>query len=151
MFYVQIIWGDFLQEKAIDQWTREIPVIASRGIITDTNGVVFASNDDTYTVFVRKKAIENYEKTVNALADSLGLSREFINNRLQSTISSEITIKQQVEKSKIDKLLTSELSGVYFSRDNSRIYPYGDFLTSVLGFTSTDGKGQSGLELYYDK
>ena len=41
--------------------------------------------------------------------------------------------------------------GVYYSRDNSRVYPYNDLLAPVMGFTSTDGKGQSGLELYYDK
>ena len=56
LFYVQVIWGEHLQEKAIDQWTREIPVIAARGKITDVNGVILADNNDTYTVFVRKRA-----------------------------------------------------------------------------------------------
>jgi len=151
LFYVQIIWGDKLQEKAIDQWTREIPVVASRGKITDRNGVVIADNSDTYTVFVRKKAVEDFEKTVMKIADALGIERDFVSKRLTSTISSEITVKKQVDKKQVDELCKNELSGVYYSRDNSRNYPYGDFLTSVLGFTSTDGKGQSGLELYYDK
>ena len=151
VFYVQVIWGESLQEKAIDQWTREIPVVAARGKITDRNGVVLASNDDTYTVFVRKKAIEDYEKTVKRLSESLGISYDFVDNRIKNTSSSEITIKKQVKKANVNELLKSELNGVYFSRDNFRIYPYGEFLTSVLGFTSTDGKGQSGLELYYDK
>ncbi len=56
-----------------------------------------------------------------------------------------------MEKDKISKLLDYGFDGVYYSRDNSRTYPYGEFLSSVLGFTSTDGKGQAGLELYYDK
>jgi len=62
-----------------------------------------------------------------------------------------VTIKKQVSKEKISELLKKGFKGVYYSRDNSRVYPYNEFLTSVLGFTSTDGKGQSGLELYYDK
>ena len=70
---------------------------------------------------------------------------------MTKTSSSEVTIKKQVEKSKINKLLEKNLDGVYYSRDNSRVYPYNEFLTSVLGFTSSDGKGQAGLELYYDK
>ena len=38
-----------LQEKAIDQWTREIPIIASRGEIVDRNGkVVFIGSEDTW-------------------------------------------------------------------------------------------------------
>ncbi len=151
LFYVQIIWGDELQEKAIDQWTREIPVVASRGVITDRNGVVLAGNTDTYSIFVRKKAVTDMPKVVSSLAEILGLDKAYVEKRLTTTISSEVTIKKQVSKTKIDELLSLNLSGVYYSRDNSRIYPYNQFLSSVLGFTSSDGKGQSGLELYYDK
>ena len=48
-------------------------------------------------------------------------------------------------------MLEYGFEGVYYARDNSRVYPYGEFLTQVLGFTSADGQGQSGLELYYNK
>ncbi len=151
LFYVQVIWGDDLQQKAIDQWTREIPIVASRGKIVDVNGVVLADNDDTYTVFVRKKAVSDVEILANALSKTLELEYDYVYNRLTTTVSSEVTIKKQVPKEQISELLKQEFSGVYYSRDNSRVYPYNEFLTSVLGFTSTDGKGQSGLELYYDK
>lgn len=151
LFYIQVIWGEDLQKKAIDQWTREIPVIASRGKITDTNGVVLADNDDTYTIFVRKSAISDAPSLARTLAEYLQMDSEYLLSRLTKTISSEITIKKQVKKEVVAKLLDLNLSGVYYSRDNSRVYPYNQFLSSVLGFTSTDGKGQSGLELYYDK
>ncbi len=151
LFYIQVIWGESLQEKAIDQWTREIPIVASRGQITDRNGVVLATNNDTYTVFVRKRALSDYDYVAGILAHTLSLNKEDVLNRLNNTVSSEITIKKQVKKDKIDQLLKYNLTGVYFSRDNSRLYPYNDLLSSVLGFTSTDGKGQSGLELFYDK
>ena len=151
LLYVQVIWGEDLQQKAIDQWTREIPIIASRGKIVDTNGVVLVANDDTYTVFVRKNAVKDLKVLAQELSNCLGLDYKFVYSRLTKTVSSEITIKKQVDKDKIAKLLELNLSGVYYSRDNSRVYPYNEFLTSVLGFTSTDGKGQSGLELYYDK
>ncbi len=151
LLYVQVIWGEDLQEKAIDQWTREIPVVASRGNIVDCNGVVLAKNDDTYTVFARKKAVKDFEKLANALSKELDLNYEYVYERLTKTYSSEVTIKKQVPKEKINKLLEYGFDGVYYSRDNSRVYPFNDFLSSVLGYTSTDGKGQSGLELYYDK
>jgi stage V sporulation protein D (sporulation-specific penicillin-binding protein) len=151
VFYIQVIWGKDLQAKAIDQWTREIPIIATRGKILDKNGVVLADNKDTYTVFVRKSAVGDVQFVADALASVLEMSKDYVYNRLTTTISSEITIKKQVEKEKIDKILSLNLSGVYLSRDNTRIYSYNDMLSSVLGFTSNDGKGQSGLELYYDK
>ncbi len=151
LFYVQVIWGEELQTKAIDQWTREIPVVAQRGKIVDCNGVVLATNEDTYTVFVRKKAVKDLGALAQSLADILELDFEAVFNRLTKTVSSEITIKKQVDKEKISKLLNKNLEGVYYSRDNSRIYPYNNLLAQVMGFTSTDGKGQAGLELYYDK
>ena len=151
LFYIQVLWGEALQEKAIDQWTREIPVIAARGKIVDRNGVVLADNEDTYTVFVRKRAVTDMEGLVDALSSVLELDKTYVRNRLTTTVSSEVTVQKQVDKEKIDKLLKCGFEGVYYSRDNSRIYPYNEFLSSVMGFTSTDGKGQSGLELYYDK
>lgn len=151
LFYVQVIWGEDLQEKAIDQWTREIPVVAQRGKITDCNGVVLAGNNDTYSVFVRKKAVTDVENLCKTLSSVLSVDYTACLERLTKTVSSEVTIKKQVSKEQIDELLSHDFSGVYYSRDNSRVYPYGEFLSSVLGFTSSDGKGQSGLELYYDK
>lgn len=151
LFYVQVIWGEDLQKKAIDQWTREIPVIAARGKITDVNGIVLAGNADTYTVFVRKRAVENTEELCRGLSEILDMDYDYVYSRINGTVSSEITIKKQVTKDKITKLLDRGYQGVYYSRDNSRIYPYNDLLAPVMGFTSTDGKGQSGLELYYDK
>ncbi len=151
LFYVQIIWGEDLQIKAIDQWTREIPVVAARGKIVDANGVVLADNDDTYTVFVRKSAVHDFDKLSAALSETLDMNYDYVYERLTKTVSSEVTVKKQVKKEKINELLAQGFSGVYYSRDNSRVYPYNQLLSSVLGFTSTDGKGQSGLELYYDK
>ncbi len=113
--------------------------------------MILASNDDTFTVFVRKKAVDNIEYLSQKLSEVLECDYDYVFNRLTNTISSEVTIKKQVEKEKIDILLEYGFSGVYYSRDNSRYYPFGEFLTSVLGFTSNDGKGQSGLELYYNK
>ena len=139
LFYVQVIWGEDLQEKAIDQWTREIPVIAARGKITDVNGVVLAGNADTYTVFVRKRAVEDMDKLCAALSETLDMEYDYVYKRLNSTVSSEVTVKKQVTKDKINKLLEYNFSGVYYSLDNSRIYPYNEFLTSVLVFTSTAG------------
>lgn len=151
LFYIQVIWGESLQKKAIDQWTREIPVVARRGEITDVNGIVLATNEDTYTVFVRKKAVADMDKLCAALSLALDMDADAVYKRLTETVSSEVTVKKQVAKEKINELLEYGFSGVYYSRDNTREYPYGELLAQVLGFTSTDGKGQAGIESYYDK
>ena len=63
---------------------------------------------------------------------------------------SEVLIKQQVDSDTSKKIIKLNLEGVVLSENSSRYYPYGDLLTQVLGYTTIDNVGQSGLELYYN-
>ena len=49
-----------------------------------------------------------------------------------------------------ERLSELELEGVYYLDDTKRVYPYGNVGAQVLGYVGTEGKGLSGLELYYD-
>ena len=151
IFYVSVIWGEELQIRALDQWTREIPVIAERGIITDRNGIVLAGNDSTYSVFVRPLAVLDAQYTVSVLHSILGGDKAAIESAVNGKGVSEKTVAKHISKEAAEKLSEYDLPGVYYARDNSRVYPYGEFLSQVLGFTASDNVGQSGLELYYDK
>lgn len=150
-FYVQVAWSGELGYRALDQWTREIPIVAERGIIADRNGVVLAENNTTYAVFARSNAVRDKAGTAGILADALDADAGTILEKLQSVKASEITIARHVEKSAVERLAAAEVPGVYYSRDNTRVYPKGDSLCQVLGFTSSDNSGTTGLEKYYDK
>jgi len=150
LLYVQIAWGSDLQELATDQWNREIPVVAARGIISDRNGTVLAGNRTTYSVFLRPNAVENAEYTATVLSGLFDLNPQEVLNKIQGGKVSEITVARQVDKESVEKLIAYDLAGVYYSRDNSRQYTYNDALCQVLGFTSNDGSGLSGIEKYYD-
>lgn len=136
--------------RATDQWNREIPVIASRGKITDRNGQLLAGNRTTYSVFVRPNAVANKEYAATVLGGLFGVDSNAILAKLQTGKVSEITVARQIEKEKIEKLTEHNLAGVYYSKDNTRVYSYDDTLCQVLGFTSNDGTGISGLEKYYN-
>lgn len=148
---MQVIWGNDLQVKALDQWTRDLPIIARRGQIVDTNGVLLVGNKTTYSVFVRPRAVTNDEYVAEKLANALGLEKQSILQKISNKKVSEITLRRQVEEDVVKSLGEYDLSGVYWSRDNTRVYPYGNLLSQVLGFTSSDSRGQSGLEAEYDK
>ncbi|MBQ8296030.1 MAG: stage V sporulation protein D [Clostridia bacterium] len=148
--YVQVIWSEELGYRALDQWTREIPIVAQRGMITDRNGVVLAENRTAYTVYARSNAVTDKEKTAFLLADALSLDGQTTYEKLTKKKASEITVAKRVEKEKIANLATLSLDGVYYSRDNIRQYPKNDALCQVLGFTSSDNVGTTGLEKYYD-
>ena len=84
LFYVQVIWGEKLQEKAVDQWTRNIPVLAKRGEITDRNGVVLASSIKTYTVFVRPRAVTDLDGLTSWLSSVFSLDENALKNKIKS-------------------------------------------------------------------
>ena len=149
-FYVQVIWSEELNYRAMDQWTRELPIVAKRGVITDRNGVVLADNKAAYTVFARSNAVKDKEKTATALADVLRADRTLLYEKLTKKKASEVTIAKRVDKATVEELSKTQLEGVYYSRDNVRNYPKGDALCQVLGFTSTDNVGTTGVEKYYD-
>ena len=150
-FYIQVIWSDELKEKASDQWTREIPVVAERGKITDRNGTVLAGNVTSYSVFVRPNAVKDKAYTSEILSSIFSLDKDAFYQKLKKASVSEITVAKHIDKEIAEKLKEFNLSGVYYARDNTRTYPYDDLLCQVLGFTSVDNSGLTGLEKYYDK
>lgn len=151
MFYIQIVQGKDLQSKAIDQWTRDLPVAASRGLIVDRNGVVLADNSEVYAVYLRCRLLGDVDKTAEILAETLNMDENALKEKIRTHATSEITVKKKADKSAIAKLKEYDLPGVYFTTDSKRVYPYGDMLCQILGYTSVDGAGQSGLELRYDE
>lgn len=151
MFYIQIVQGKDLQLKAIDQWTRDLPVAASRGLIVDRNGVVLADNSEVYAVYLRCRLLGDVDKTAEILAETLDMDENALKEKIRTHATSEITVKKKADKSAIAKLKEYDLPGVYFTTDSKRVYPYGDMLCQILGYTSVDGAGQSGLELRYDE
>ncbi len=149
-FYIQVIWGEELVLKAADQWNRELPVVAERGKITDSDGNVLAGNRTTYSVFLRPNAVVDKEYAATVLSAIFSLDYEVLYKKICSGKVSEVTIVRQAEKSKIEQMITYDIDGVYYSRDNTREYTYNDMLCQVLGFTTYDGVGAAGLEKYYD-
>ncbi len=149
-FYVQVLWSEELNYRALDQWTRELPIVAQRGKITDRNGVVLADNSTAYTVYARSNAVKDKEKTSTLLAGALDTDGQTLYEKLTKKKASEVTLAKKVGKETVEKITELNLDGVYYSRDNVRYYPKLDSLCQVLGFTSSDNVGTTGLEKYYD-
>ena len=91
-FYIQVIWEDDLNARAIDQWTREIPVSAGRGNIYDRNGELLAGNVAAYSVYARANAVTDAENTATLLAGTLGLSYDDVLKKRTDGSRSEIVL-----------------------------------------------------------
>ena len=150
-FYVQLIWERELIARAVDQWTRELPVSPERGNIYDANGELLAGNAAAYTLYARANAVRDAEKTARALSSLLPLSYEALLAKLTDRSSSEIVLLRRVEKETVAAVEGTDLQGIYYARDNRRVYPYGALSCQVLGFSSSDGAGLTGIEKQYDE
>lgn len=150
-FYVQLIWERELIARAVDQWTRELPVSPERGNIYDANGELLAGNAAAYTLYARANAVRDAEKTARALSSLLPLSYEALLAKLTDRSSSEIVLLRRAEKETVAAVEGTDLAGIYYARDNRRVYPYGALSCQVLGFSSSDGAGLTGIEKQYDE
>lgn len=149
--YLQLFSNYKLSVKALDQWTRDLPIQAERGKIYDRNGGVLADNITTYDLYVRPRMVKNSDVTAFELSKHLGLEYDKIYQKLTSSGSSEFTLKRGVSSETMKEIVNLNLSGIYYSVSNKRYYPYNELACQLLGYVSIDGDGQSGLEKYYNE
>ncbi|GGH74491.1 stage V sporulation protein D (sporulation-specific penicillin-binding protein) [Pullulanibacillus pueri] len=150
--YVQLFLNDWLKDKAMNSWSREIKYEAERGDILDRNGVKLATNVSRPTVLIVPKQVRNPAKTAEALAKVLGADKEKVYKDLTKK-SSSTYIKPEgmkITNEKAAEVKQLKLPGVFIAEDFQRHYPYGSYLSHVLGFAGIDNQGLIGLESYYD-
>lgn len=151
LFIVQVVDAENLLNKAESQWIRDLPLNAKRGTIFDRNGIALAVSYTSYNIYVRAVSVKDASEVTKALVEVLGVDYEQTYLKVTNKMVSESLIKLQVSSEDVEELKTRNLEGIYYSENNKRYYPYGDFLSQVLGYTTIDNVGQSGLELYYNK
>ena len=150
LFFVQVINGREMQVRALDQWTRDLKLVAERGEILDATGDTLAVSYTTYNVYVRGREVVDAEDTAQKLSQILELNYENTLKKVKNKNISESLLKMQVDGYVAEKIYRLSLDGVYLAENVGRHYVYGDLMTQVLGFTSLDGDGQSGVEAYFN-
>ncbi|OIJ09803.1 stage V sporulation protein D [Anaerobacillus arseniciselenatis] len=150
--YVQFALGDELTDGAEDLWSRDIPFEANRGEILDRNGVPLATNISAPSVLIVPRQIKNPAEDSGRLASVLQMDHQKVYSLLTKN---ESIVRINPEGRKINNQLAAEvralgIPGVYIAEDNKRHYPFGSYLSHVLGFAGIDNQGLTGIELYYD-
>lgn len=150
--YVQFFLGDNLTEKAKGLWSRNIPFEPNRGEIVDRNGVALATNISAPTVYVVPRQIKNPAEVSEKLAAVLNMSKEKAYTLITQRASSvKIPEGRKISHEKAKEIRALGVDGVYIGEDSKRHYPFGNYLSHVLGFAGIDNQGLMGLELSYDK
>lgn len=151
LIYLQGFNAKELQSLANSQWTRALPISAKRGDIVDSNGGVLATSYTTYDIYVRPKNVIDKNAVARCLSIYLNLEFGNVYEKVIKSGISEVLIKLSVSDEKTQKIVKENLKGIYISQSVSRYYPYASLLSKVLGYTTIDGIGQTGLELFYEK
>ena len=169
MGYSQLYKGDFFKTKAETQQLSDTAITAQRGIIYDANMSVLAQSASAWKISLNATAFAEIpakaqEQVYSVLINTLGVTREYIENKASYKQYNSVSIKTKVEKEAKDKL-EAFVKGTFIDKNNNeqsfgsvvmidedvkRYYPYSTLASQILGFTGTDNNGLSGLESYYN-
>ncbi|MBE5796886.1 MAG: PASTA domain-containing protein [Clostridiales bacterium] len=150
--------AEALTQRGVDQWTKEGVITARRGSIIDLNDRPLVLSATSYIVTADPRLVPDAERFLETLSPVLPLDRESALKKLSDRTKGSVILKRQVRRNVVDALrqLKAEapeeagLKALSFDEDTSRYYPYGALLTQVLGLTTVDSEGQSGLESRYE-
>lgn len=161
LFYFSIIKGDELQKKAYSLQLRDTTISAKRGSIYDTNGKTLAQSATVWQVVLAPayfKTDEQRTYVAQKLAEILDLNQNDVYEKTKENNYYSV-VKRKVETTEKEKVLklSKELAKKYdlgnvieLIEDYKRYYPYGDFASTIIGFTGMDGVGREGIEYQYD-
>lgn len=162
--WIQVVASEKYSKMAVEQQTRDVPIPAKRGIIYDKNGKELAVSAVTNSIWARpgvvkkadseEKSAERIDKTAGVLAEILEMDKEEV-KEIISVSRSLVKVAKYVDKEKTDQIRQAikdeGLRGIEIAEDVRRYYPLGAFAAHILGSTTDDNRGLSGIELKYDK
>jgi len=141
--------------SSADLFTRTLPLLPSRGDITDRNGAVLASTQPAVAVtadptLTTPRAVE----IASVLSGYLNMSTTELIPILTKPGTNFVYVKKKVPALTYSKLSADlarrNVYGVFRESDPIRTYPAGSVGSSVVGFVGADGKGLAGMELGLD-
>ncbi|MBQ9746712.1 MAG: PASTA domain-containing protein [Clostridia bacterium] len=162
LVFLQIIMYNEYRTKVVEQMVYEKTLSASRGAITDRNGVVLATNYTTERIFIDPSSMKDEDGNFDdglrklvaqGLSEILGVEYDFVYEEALKTKYKDRTIKKNVDKDTADLvrafMLENDIECIHFAETATRVYPFATLASHVIGFCGTDG-GLYGLEYQYD-
>ena len=157
-----------IQELASKRTTKTIILNANRGTIFDNSSNILAQDVSSYTLIAyldpkrtedikEPKHVVDKENTALVLAKILDMDYDTVLNYLnkEGVYQTEFGVKgrglTELEKDTIKAL---NLPGIDFIETTKRYYPYGKFLSYLIGYAKADDedvvKGELGIEKSYN-
>ena len=157
LFVLQIIDTEGYAARAADQQLRDTVIPAARGEILSSDGTVLAASETCWTIRAspRELADELVEPAARALSEILEIDYEETLEKFSQRSSNDCLLRRRVDKEMADAVRDwcseNGAEGIQIRQDTKRVYPEGDFMGCLLGFTDVDNAGLWGLELQYNE
>lgn len=141
--------------QAEEERRRIVTLPASRGDITDVDGVALATTVEARDVTADPSLVTDPAATAAALARLLGGKAAALEAKLRSD-GRYVLLARQVSPERARAVLAldvdpdqegQQLPGIFAIRAHKRVYPSGDLAGSIVGFVGRDGHGLAGMEL----
>lgn len=159
LFNIQIVRGAELAEQGRLVRTSASSIQAPRGKVVDSEGQILADSQMTYHIAVNQKNILEYrnidengsvvgegpEEAARLLAPILGLDPSELGGKMLGESSYEYLAKD-VDEERYREIRRLNIYGIEWEPRYTRVYPAGDTVGAIVGFTNQDGDGVAGLE-----
>ena len=150
--WVQGFGNSFYEEKGNKATLRSIEMPASRGKILDRNGEVLATSLLAKAIIAFPEAVpEDLPKEkITQLAKLLEMGEGELKKKLSSD-RTQIFLKRQVDLDVAKQIKELGIPGIAQNNEYKRLYPEGEAMAHIVGFTNVEDRGQEGMELAKEK
>jgi cell division protein FtsI (penicillin-binding protein 3) len=148
--YLQLFCYSEYFAKAQHQQQRIFEISPMRGVIYDRKGRELAVSIPMDSVFADPTDIKDPEMVARLLSRVLDVPAEDLETRINDS-SKPVRLAKKLSPETVERIDEMNLKGVFFEKENRRVYPEHDLLAHALGWVDTDEKGMGGIEHELDK
>ncbi|MHB9041724.1 MAG: peptidoglycan D,D-transpeptidase FtsI family protein, partial [Melioribacteraceae bacterium] len=152
LFTIQVAKHEYYSLVAERQQNKPLTVKAERGLIKDANGEVLSFTSDNISFFAdtRMMNAKRIDSISSALSRVFNKPEEYYKKIIEEG-AGNVCLEKKVPMEKALELKKTIIEGLYQQEDFSRIYPYGNLASHVLGFVNRDMVGVEGIEKIYQE
>ena len=123
--------------------------IRIRKDITDRNGIVLASTLPTASAYIYPKHFINPDQSFALINKNFDIDVKELKKRVASN-QHFVWLKRDLSPKDQQKLHDLGILGVYFIKDQMRVYPHKNLFSHIVGLVDIDNNGVSGLESLFN-
>jgi cell division protein FtsI (penicillin-binding protein 3) len=156
--YLGVIKANSLEQAAVSQQITNVPIPATRGAITDRDGVQLALSESAADVIADPYLVKRGDpmQMAQAMAPLLGMPVLKVLTALTKPHTGYVVVAREVTPAAAQaimrlKFAAKPINGITTTPDVKRVYPRDWTAAQLLGGVNGSGAGDGGLEYEYNR